>query len=94
MSDATIRRPKRAASKCPECGREPVHQYRPFCSRRCADVDLARWLRGAYAIPGGNSDADDDGDEAEAFDLARAAKAGADDPERGGFGSGGGSRLH
>jgi hypothetical protein len=25
--------------------------YRPFCSRRCADLDLSRWLRGAYAIP-------------------------------------------
>jgi hypothetical protein len=28
-----------------------VTEYRPFCSRRCADVDLARWLNGSYAIP-------------------------------------------
>jgi hypothetical protein len=28
-----------------------VPDYRPFCSRRCADVDLARWLSGAYVIP-------------------------------------------
>jgi endogenous inhibitor of DNA gyrase (YacG/DUF329 family) len=36
---------------CPICGKPSEHAYRPFCSRRCADVDLARWLRGAYAIP-------------------------------------------
>jgi endogenous inhibitor of DNA gyrase (YacG/DUF329 family) len=29
-----------------------VERYRPFCSRRCADVDLAHWLRGSYRIPG------------------------------------------
>jgi endogenous inhibitor of DNA gyrase (YacG/DUF329 family) len=28
-----------------------VDRYKPFCSRRCADVDLARWLTGVYAIP-------------------------------------------
>ena len=38
-------------------------QYRPFCSRRCADVDLSRWLRGAYAIPV-EEDADEDGERA------------------------------
>jgi len=37
--------------KCPICGRPTEQAYRPFCSRRCADVDLSRWLRGAYAIP-------------------------------------------
>jgi endogenous inhibitor of DNA gyrase (YacG/DUF329 family) len=37
--------------KCPICGRPTVPEYRPFCSRRCADVDLARWLSGAYVIP-------------------------------------------
>jgi endogenous inhibitor of DNA gyrase (YacG/DUF329 family) len=37
--------------KCSICGRPTVPDYRPFCSRRCADVDLSRWLRGAYAIP-------------------------------------------
>jgi endogenous inhibitor of DNA gyrase (YacG/DUF329 family) len=29
-----------------------VHEFRPFCSRRCADIDLARWLKGSYAIAG------------------------------------------
>jgi len=47
---------------CPNCGKETQHAYRPFCSRRCADVDLARWLGGGYAIAGGSEDADEDGD--------------------------------
>ncbi|WP_435170473.1 DNA gyrase inhibitor YacG [Falsirhodobacter sp. 1013] len=37
--------------KCPICGRPADPAYRPFCSKRCADVDLARWLNGSYAIP-------------------------------------------
>ncbi|PZX10847.1 hypothetical protein LX81_04130 [Palleronia aestuarii] len=36
---------------CPICNRPTDPQYRPFCSRRCADVDLGRWLTGGYAIP-------------------------------------------
>lgn len=36
---------------CPICNKEADPKYRPFCSRRCADVDLGRWLRGSYAIP-------------------------------------------
>lgn len=38
---------------CPVCERRKADpQYRPFCSKRCADVDLSRWLKGGYAIPG------------------------------------------
>ena len=37
---------------CPVCTRPTDTRYRPFCSRRCADVDLARWLGGRHAIPG------------------------------------------
>jgi uncharacterized protein len=36
---------------CPICGKPVEHHFRPFCSRRCADVDLHRWLGGVYAIP-------------------------------------------
>ncbi|MEM9247876.1 MAG: DNA gyrase inhibitor YacG [Pseudomonadota bacterium] len=36
---------------CPICKRPVVAEYRPFCSRRCADIDLGRWLTGGYAIP-------------------------------------------
>lgn len=60
---------------CPECGDTTTHRYRPFCSKRCADVDLARWLRGGYAIAGGNADEDEDGDDANAGDLARQVAA-------------------
>nr|WP_319249589.1 DNA gyrase inhibitor YacG [uncultured Celeribacter sp.] len=36
---------------CPICGADAVKAYRPFCSKRCADIDLARWMNGAYAVP-------------------------------------------
>ena len=51
---------------CPVCAKETDAKYRPFCSRRCADVDLGRWLTGSYAIP---ADADED-DDAPARDPA------------------------
>jgi len=38
-------------SACPICGKPVVIQFRPFCSRRCADIDLNRWLSGVYAVP-------------------------------------------
>jgi|TARA_A100001391_G_scaffold155412_4_gene113242 hypothetical protein len=37
-----------------------VQQFHPFCSARCADVDLNRWLKGNYVIPGAASSADED----------------------------------
>ena len=36
--------------KCPICQKPSVEQYKPFCCRRCADVDLSRWFRGTYAV--------------------------------------------
>lgn len=36
---------------CPICGKPVQPPYRPFCSKRCADVDLQRWLTGGYALP-------------------------------------------
>jgi uncharacterized protein len=42
---------------CPVCRRPNTAEYRPFCSRRCADVDLSRWLTGAYAIPAEDQEA-------------------------------------
>ncbi|WP_377512249.1 DNA gyrase inhibitor YacG [Octadecabacter sp. R77987] len=36
---------------CPICDKPTDAKYRPFCSKRCADVDLAKWLGGGYAIP-------------------------------------------
>lgn len=37
---------------CPNCGKPTEAEWRPFCSKRCADLDLARWFRGDYAVPG------------------------------------------
>ncbi|RDE07765.1 DNA gyrase inhibitor YacG [Pelagibacterium lacus] len=42
----------RPPKPCPICGKPSVQQFHPFCSARCADVDLNRWLKGSYAIPG------------------------------------------
>ncbi|WP_170559094.1 DNA gyrase inhibitor YacG [Ruegeria atlantica] len=36
---------------CPICEEETVTKFRPFCSKRCADIDLAKWLNGSYAVP-------------------------------------------
>jgi endogenous inhibitor of DNA gyrase (YacG/DUF329 family) len=53
--------------KCPICGRPAEPEARPFCSKRCADVDLQRWLTGRYVVPAvenedGPSDASSDED--------------------------------
>ena len=46
---------------CPICKRNPTEPaHRPFCSRRCADVDLANWFKGAYAIPVRDDEPTDD----------------------------------
>jgi endogenous inhibitor of DNA gyrase (YacG/DUF329 family) len=44
------------------CGRPAAPEHRPFCSRRCADLDLQRWLTGRYAIPSADDEADAEGD--------------------------------
>ena len=51
---------------CPECRAPTTGAFRPFCSKRCADVDLARWLTGGYAIPAAKytGDAEDDSSSA------------------------------
>ncbi|MBB3769516.1 hypothetical protein FHS55_000102 [Angulomicrobium tetraedrale] len=51
-----------APRSCPICDKPAVEKYRPFCSSRCADIDLNRWLVGAYAIPVTEED-DEDGEE-------------------------------
>ena len=43
--------PLRPPRPCPICGKPSVAGFSPFCSARCADIDLNRWLSGAYAIP-------------------------------------------
>jgi endogenous inhibitor of DNA gyrase (YacG/DUF329 family) len=45
---------------CPVCGKPSTQAHHPFCSGRCADIDLNRWLSGAYVIPAGPVAEDDD----------------------------------
>ncbi len=50
-------------SPCPICGEAPAGRYKPFCSKRCADVDLGRWFGERYAIPlQGDDDTPEDAD--------------------------------
>ena len=49
----------RTSKLCPICGKPTDEQRKPFCSKRCADVDLNRWLSGVYAVPV-TEDEDDD----------------------------------
>ena len=54
------------SSACPICGKPTQEPFRPFCSKRCADVDLQRWLSGRYAVPALEDEegpADSSGDE-------------------------------
>jgi len=43
---------RKGPSGCPICGATPSRRYQPFCSVRCADIDLARWLNETYRVPG------------------------------------------
>ena len=56
---------------CPICEKKTDPKLRPFCSRRCADVDLGRWLNGAYTVPADTPE-----------DLQEAADALTQTPER------------
>jgi endogenous inhibitor of DNA gyrase (YacG/DUF329 family) len=59
---------------CPICGKETQAEARPFCSKRCADLDLSRWLNGQYAVP-----SQDPEDIEAAIDAAEQA---AEDPDK------------
>lgn len=48
MTDA--KKPKKTP-RCPQCGKPRAREFRPFCSQRCRDLDLGKWLDGSYAIP-------------------------------------------
>lgn len=47
------------APLCPLCGKLRVPEFRPFCSKHCADLDLSRWLKGIYAVPETDEDEGD-----------------------------------
>jgi uncharacterized protein len=48
--------PARPRRKCPICGKPASEENRPFCSSRCAKIDLNRWLSGTYVIPAAEDD--------------------------------------
>lgn len=50
--------------KCPICRKATVEAFKPFCSKRCADVDLNRWLTGSYVIPARDDEPVDDSSNA------------------------------
>lgn len=68
-------RPQGASGRCPICKAPTETAFRPFCSARCRDVDLARWLRGAYAIPGAEAPAEREKSVSE----PKAGRSGAED---------------
>jgi uncharacterized protein len=51
---------KRGLDSCPICGRPADPEMRPFCSRRCANVDLGRWLTGHYRVPSAPVEGDEE----------------------------------
>ncbi|MBU6444704.1 MAG: DNA gyrase inhibitor YacG [Alphaproteobacteria bacterium] len=53
--------PEGSAPRCVICGKPQVARFRPFCSKRCANIDLNRWLKGAYAVPGRPEDEEEGG---------------------------------
>lgn len=59
---------RRCAKACPICGKPAQERHRPFCSRRCAEIDLGRWLKGIYRVPteepaGGPDEPEDSGSQ-------------------------------
>ncbi len=50
---------KTPTGKCPQCNKPVVQDYRPFCSKRCADVDLGKWFNEGYVLPGDSEIPDD-----------------------------------
>ena len=71
MSPAVKTTGAKAPGGCPICGKPGQAATSPFCSRRCADIDLGRWLKGSYAIPGRPEDD---------LDKGSAAPPGKDEP--------------
>lgn len=59
MNDPAGKDPVPRVGRCPTCGKPGRHDARPFCSARCRDVDLNRWLQGHYSVPVMESEPDD-----------------------------------
>ncbi len=77
----SARRQAPKKSVCAICGAPQEEPFKPFCSGRCTDVDLNRWLTGRYAVPAEELD-EQDLDELDA--LGRGGQAGPEDGGEGG----------
>ena len=51
---------KLSPARCAICGKGVDPAFKPFCSKRCADIDLNRWLSGVYVVPGRDTGTDED----------------------------------
>ena len=58
--DDQVKKPASPLKTCPICGKPQSEATRPFCSPRCRDVDLNRWLSGRYVIPGRENEGEDE----------------------------------
>jgi len=47
----TIKSEKIKLNKCPSCEQIAIHKYKPFCSSRCSQLDLSKWLNEVYRVP-------------------------------------------
>jgi len=47
------------AQTCPQCSKDTQHKFRPFCSKRCADLDLGKWFNEEYRLAGDSELLDD-----------------------------------
>lgn len=63
MSEKTKVTRLRPQKPCPICSKPSAQAFHPFCSARCADIDLNRWLTGRYVIPVRDDEEEDDTDE-------------------------------
>jgi endogenous inhibitor of DNA gyrase (YacG/DUF329 family) len=54
---------------CPICKKPSSAATRPFCSPRCADIDLGRWLTEQYVVPGADGEATHSGSPEKADDA-------------------------
>jgi endogenous inhibitor of DNA gyrase (YacG/DUF329 family) len=61
-----------AKPTCPLCGKPRDETYKPFCSKRCADIDLGNWLGEKYRVPDDGPARIDDDDEDGAPPAGRA----------------------
>jgi len=66
MSGMSERAEATRSKPCPICGKPSVAEFRPFCTRRCANVDLNRWLGGVYVVPVKDEEDEDGAEKREA----------------------------